>query len=133
MSKPTPILYAEDNDHNAFMLKHSLALEGFALDIASNGQLALRMLEEGDYALILMDLDMPIMSGWEAIAKLKANRSPHPIPVIAISAHAIVGVREKAIATGADDFDTKPVRIDRLVERMRRLIQAAPANKSDPA
>ena len=117
------ILYVEDNDDNVYMLKMRLELLGdFEVLAAEDGekgcQIALR--ERPD--IILMDLEMPVIDGWEATRRLKGNPQTHDIPVIALSAHALAGEREKAIAAGCDEFDTKPIEFERLVATVRRLL-----------
>jgi len=75
--------------------------------------------------LILMDLEMPVLDGWEASRRLKGNPETRQIPIIALSAHALAGEREKALATGCEEFDTKPIDFDRLLSKMRRLLEAS--------
>ena len=117
------ILYVEDNDDNVYMLKMRLELLGdFEVLAAEDGEkgcdIALR--ERPD--IILMDLEMPVIDGWEATRRLKGDPQTHDIPVIALSAHALAGEREKAIAAGCDEFDTKPIEFERLVATVRRLL-----------
>jgi two-component system, cell cycle response regulator DivK len=117
------ILYVEDNDDNVFMLKMRLELLGdFEVLVAENGEKGCEkaMAEKPD--LILMDLEMPVVDGWEATRRLKNQASTRDIPVIALSAHALAGVRERALAAGCDEFDTKPVEFDRLVATIRRVL-----------
>ena len=118
------ILYVEDNDDNAFMLKMRLELleDGFEVLVAENGEIgcATALAERPD--LILMDLEMPIVDGWEATRRLKREPLTRDIPVIALSAHALAGTREQALAAGCDEFDTKPVEFDRLVATIRRVL-----------
>ena len=119
------ILYVEDNDDNVYMLKMRLEmLDEFAVLVAENGEkgVAAALAEGPD--LILMDLEMPGVDGWEATRRLKADARTRDIPVIALSAHALAGTREKALAAGCDEFDTKPVDFDRLLGTMRRLLGA---------
>jgi two-component system cell cycle response regulator DivK len=122
------ILYVEDNDDNAFMLKMRLELleDEFEVLVAEDGEkgCAAALAERPD--LILMDLEMPIVDGWEATRRLKSQPLTRDIPVIALSAHALAGTRERALAAGCDEFDTKPVEFDRLVATIRRVL----ANKS---
>jgi two-component system cell cycle response regulator DivK len=122
----TRILYVEDNDDNVYMLKmHFELLDGFDVLVADNGETgyAKAIAERPD--VILMDLDLPVVDGWEASRRLKGNPATQDIPIIALTAHAMAGSREKALAAGCDDFDTKPVDFDRL---MRKIDQAL-ANK----
>ncbi len=120
----TRLLYVEDNDDNVYMLKMRLELlDGFEVLVANDGEqgCAVALAERPD--LILMDLEMPGVDGWEATRRLKANPQTRSIPVIALSAHALAGTREKALAAGCDDFDTKPIDFDRLVATIGRLLK----------
>jgi two-component system, cell cycle response regulator DivK len=117
------LLYIEDNDDNIFMLKMRLELTGeFEVIVEDDGEkgCALAAVEAPD--LVLMDLEMPGIDGWEATRRLKANPETCDIPVIALSAHALAGTREKALAAGCDEFDTKPIDFDRLVGTIQRLL-----------
>ena len=118
----TKVLYIEDNDDNVFMLKMRLELLGdFEVLTAEDGQgCEMAATEQPD--IILMDLEMPVVDGWEATRRLKGNPQTRDIPVIALSAHALGGEREKALAAGCDEFDTKPIEFDRLVATMRRVL-----------
>jgi len=119
----TRILYVEDNEDNAFMLKMRLELlDGFEVMVAEDGEqgCAKAVAEQPD--LILMDLEMPIVDGWEATRRLKSEPSTRDIPIIALSAHALAGTRERALAAGCDEFDTKPVEFDRLVATIQRVL-----------
>lgn len=119
------ILYIEDNDDNVYMLKMRLELlDEFEVAVAEDGEkgCAAAVVEKPD--LILMDLDLPVIDGWEATRRLKANSVTREIPVIALSAHALSGAREKALAAGCDDFDTKPVEFERLLGKIRQLLMA---------
>jgi two-component system cell cycle response regulator DivK len=123
----TRLLYVEDNDDNVYMLKMRLELlDGFEVLVANDGEqgCAVALAERPD--LILMDLEMPGVDGWEATRRLKADPQTRGIPVIALSAHALSGTREKALAAGCDDFDTKPIDFDRLVTTIGRLLKAGP-------
>jgi two-component system, cell cycle response regulator DivK len=117
------LLYIEDNDDNIFMLKMRLELTGeFEVIVEDDGEkgCALAAVEAPD--LVLMDLEMPGIDGWEATRRLKANPETCDIPVIALSAHALAGTREKALAAGCDEFDTKPIDFDHLVGTIQRLL-----------
>ena len=121
----TRLLYVEDNDDNVYMLKMRLELlDGFEVLVANDGEqgCAVALAERPD--LILMDLEMPGVDGWEATRRLKADPQTRSIPVIALSAHALAGTREKALAAGCDEFDTKPIDFDRLVATIERLLKA---------
>ena len=120
----TKILYVEDNDDNVYMLKMRLELlDEFEVVVAGDGEkgCAAAVSEKPD--IILMDLDLPVIDGWEATRRLKANPDTRGIPVIALSAHALAGSREKALAAGCDEFDTKPVEFERLLGKIRQLLK----------
>jgi len=116
------ILYVEDNDDNVFMLTHRLSRRGYEVIVAGDGAQGLAKAKEEHPALILMDLSLPVLDGWEATRQLKADPTTQNIPVIALSAHAMPGDREKALAAGCDDFDTKPVELKRLLEKIVALL-----------
>ena len=119
----TKVLYIEDNDDNVYMLKMRLELLGdFEVLAAEDGQKGCEMATTEQPDIILMDLEMPIVDGWEATRRLKGNPQTRDIPVIALSAHALAGEREKALAAGCNEFDTKPIEFDRLVKTMRRVL-----------
>ena len=120
----TKILYVEDNDDNVFMLKPRLERRGFAVIVAADGESGLRLAGEERPDLILMDLSLPVKDGWEATRRLKEGGATRAIPVIALSAHAMSGDREKALAAGCDDYDTKPVDFRRLLEKIHALLPA---------
>ena len=115
----TRILYVEDNDDNVYMLKMRLELlEGFEVLVADNGETGCAQAIAQQPDVILMDLDLPVVDGWEATRRLKSNPATSGIPIIALTAHAMSGSREKALAAGCDEFDTKPVDFDRLVKKI---------------
>ena len=119
----TKVLYVEDNDDNVYMLKMRLELlDDFEVVTAEDGQkgCAMALAERPD--IILMDLEMPLVDGWEATRRLKNDPQTRDIPIIALSAHALAGSRERALAAGCDEFDTKPVEFERLVATLRRLL-----------
>ena len=119
----TKLLYVEDNDDNVYMLKTRLELLGdFEVLTADNGERGYEAAIAERPDIILMDLEMPIVDGWEATRRLKSNPETRDIPVIAFSAHALGGEREKALAAGCDEFDTKPIEFDRLVAKVHRLL-----------
>jgi CheY-like chemotaxis protein len=119
------ILYVEDNDDNVYMLKMRLELlDEFEVLTAEDGEKGCEMAASEKPELILMDLEMPGIDGWEATRRLKGNPQTRNIPIIALSAHALAGSREKALAAGCDEFDTKPIEFDRLVATMRRVLAA---------
>lgn len=117
------ILYVEDNDDNVYMLKMRLELlDEFEVVAAEDGEkgCAAALAERPD--IILMDLDLPVIDGWEATRRLKSDPATRDIPVIALSAHALSGSREKALAAGCDEFDTKPVEFERLLAKIRQFL-----------
>ncbi|TMK15338.1 MAG: response regulator [Alphaproteobacteria bacterium] len=119
----TKVLYVEDNDDNVYMLKMRLELlDDFEVVTAEDGEkgCAMALAERPD--IILMDLEMPLVDGWEATRRLKNDPQTRDIPIIALSAHALAGSRERALAAGCDEFDTKPVEFERLVATVRRLL-----------
>jgi CheY-like chemotaxis protein len=119
------LLYVEDNDDNVYMLTMRFELAGgFEVMVAENGEVgcAMALAEQPD--LIVMDLDLPVVNGWEAARRLKADPATAAIPVIALTAHVMSGEREKALAAGCDDFDTKPVDFERLRQKIDRLLAA---------
>jgi CheY-like chemotaxis protein len=119
----TKVLYIEDNDDNVYMLKMRLELLGdFEVLAAEDGEKGCEMAVVEQPDIILMDLEMPVVDGWEATRRLKSNPQTLGIPVIALSAHALAGEREKALAAGCNEFDSKPIEFDRLVATMRRIV-----------
>jgi two-component system cell cycle response regulator DivK len=119
----TKVLYVEDNDDNVFMLKMRLELLGdFEVVTAEDGEKGCAMALSERPDIILMDLEMPILDGWGAARRLKADPQTRDIPIIALSAHALAGEREKALAAGCNEFDTKPIEFDRLVATVRRIV-----------
>ena len=119
----TKVLYIEDNDDNVYMLKMRLELLGdFEVLAAEDGEKGCELAASERPDIILMDLEMPIVDGWEATRRLKSNPQTRAIPIIALSAHALAGEREKALAAGCDEFDSKPIEFDRLVATVRRVV-----------
>ena len=117
------VLYVEDNDDNVYMLKMRLELlNDFEVVTAEDGEKGCAMALSEHPDIILMDLEMPGVDGWEATRRLKNDPKTRDIPIIALSAHALAGSREKALAAGCDEFDTKPVEFERLVATVRRLL-----------
>jgi CheY-like chemotaxis protein len=117
------VLYIEDNDDNVYMLKLRLELlDEFEVLTAEDGEKGCEMAAAERPDIVLMDLEMPGIDGWEATRRLKSNPDTRDIPVIALSAHALAGSREKALAAGCDEYDTKPIEFDRLVATMRRVL-----------
>jgi len=121
----TKVLYVEDNDDNVYMLKMRLELLGdFDVVAAPDGEQGCAMALSERPDVILMDLEMPVVDGWEATRRLKDDPQTRDIPIIALSAHALAGEREKALAVGCDEFDTKPIEFERLVATLRRVLSA---------
>jgi two-component system cell cycle response regulator DivK len=116
------ILIVEDNEMNRDMLSRRLVKRGYDVDIAVDGEQGLAMARSAPPALILMDMSLPGLDGWEATRQLKALPETRGVPVIAITAHAMAGDREKALAAGCDDFDTKPVDLPRLLAKIEALL-----------
>jgi two-component system, cell cycle response regulator DivK len=116
------ILYIEDNEDNLYMLSNRLMRRGYEVVSARDGEQGIAMAGSEAPALILMDLSLPVIDGWEATRRLKTEPLTRNIPVIALSAHAMAGDREKAIAAGCDDYDTKPVELPRLLEKIAALL-----------
>jgi len=117
------VLYIEDNDDDVYMLKMRLELLGtFEVLTARDGEKGCEMAAAEQPDIILMDLEMPVVDGWEAARRLKGNPQTRDIPIIVLSAHALAGEREKAIAAGCEEFDTKPIEFERLVATVRRVL-----------
>lgn len=119
------ILLVEDNDMNRDMLSRRLARKGYEVVVAVDGQEGVARAETEQPALILMDMSLPVLDGWEASRKLKASPATRAIPIIALTAHAMSGDREKALEAGCDDFDTKPIELDRLLGKIQALLGGA--------
>ena len=119
----TKVLYVEDNDDNVYMLKMRLELLGdFEVLAAEDGEKGCEMAAAERPDIILMDLEMPVVDGREATRRLKSNPQTRDIPVIALSAHTLAGERERALAAGCNEFDSKPIEFDRLVATLRRIL-----------
>ena len=116
------ILIVEDNEMNRDMLSRRLSRKGFEVALAEDGASGVDMATSESPDLILMDMSLPIIDGWEATQKIKANESTSKIPIIALTAHAMESDREKALAAGCDDYDTKPVELPRLLDKINYLI-----------
>jgi len=122
------ILYVEDNDDNVYMLRKRLTRAGFTVVIATDGVQGVAMAGSERPDLIIMDLTLPDMDGWEATRRIKTDPATKHIPVVALTANAMEGDREKALAAGCDDFDTKPVELLRLLDKIRALTPAGSAS-----
>ena len=116
------ILYVEDNDDNIYILRNRLTRVGYTVIVAGDGEQGVAMARTEKPDLVLMDLSLPVLDGWEATRRLKAAPETRDIPVIALSAHAMAGDREKALRSGCDDYDTKPVDFARLRAKIESLL-----------
>ena len=112
------LLLVEDNEMNRDMLSRRLQRKGYEVAIAVDGQQGVEMAQTGMPDLILMDMSLPVLDGWDATRQLKANETTRSIPVIALTAHAMAGDRDKALDAGCDDYDTKPIEMPRLLEKI---------------
>ena len=117
------ILLVEDNEMNRDMLSRRLERKGFEVVMAVDGQQGVDMTLAETPDLVLMDMSLPVMDGWAATMVIKENSATARIPVIALTAHAMSGDREKALAAGCNDYDTKPVELARLLEKINELLQ----------
>jgi CheY-like chemotaxis protein len=117
------ILYVEDNEDNIFMLRNRLTRAGHTVVIANDGAQGVAMASSERPDLILMDLGLPVLDGWEATRQIKAAPDTKHIPVIALTAHAMAGDREKALSAGCDDFDTKPIELPRLLGKIKAFAE----------
>jgi CheY-like chemotaxis protein len=122
------ILLVEDNEMNRDMLSRRLERRGHQVVIALDGEQGVAMARSESPDLILMDMSLPVLDGWEAARRLKAAPETQAIPIIALTAHAMVGDREKAIEAGCNDYDSKPVEFQRLLGKIDALLQAGAAS-----
>ncbi|MFZ0423115.1 MAG: response regulator [Xanthobacteraceae bacterium] len=118
------VLLVEDNEMNRDMLSRRLIRRGFEVIFAVDGQQGVDLAKSERPDIILMDMSLPVIDGWEATRRVKADAATHSVPVIGLTAHAMSGDREKAIEAGCDDYDTKPVELERLIGKMERLLGA---------
>jgi Response regulators consisting of a CheY-like receiver domain and a winged-helix DNA-binding domain len=116
------ILLVEDNELNRDMLSRRLTRQGHEVLVAHDGAHGVEMTASERPDLVLMDMSLPVLDGWEATRRLKAAPATRAIPIIALTAHAMAADREKALAAGCDDYDTKPIELQRLLEKMQRLL-----------
>ena len=116
------ILLVEDNEMNRDMLSRRLLRRGYEVVTAVDGESGLALTKSETPALVLMDMSLPGIDGWEATRQLKADPATRAIPVIALTAHAMAGDREQALAAGCDDFDIKPIDLDRLLGKIEALL-----------
>ncbi len=117
------ILLVEDNEMNRDMLSRRLQRKGFEVALAVDGREGVAMATAGDYDLILMDMSLPEIDGWEATRQLRAKTKTEQTPIIALTAHAMAGDREKALEAGCDDYDTKPIELPRLLSKIQSLLE----------
>jgi len=118
----TKVLLVEDNEMNRDMLSRRLIRRGFDVVFAVNGKQGVELARREKPDIILMDMSLPIMDGWEATRCVKADDATRSVPVIGLTAHAMSGDRERALEAGCDDYDTKPVEFDRLIGKIERLL-----------
>ena len=123
LKRMTKILLVEDNEMNRDMLSRRLERKGYAVAIAVDGQQAVDMAGADPPALILMDMSLPVLDGWEATRRLKADARTKRIPIIALTAHAMQGDEQKAKEAGCDDYDTKPVEMERLLGKIQASLR----------
>lgn len=120
----TKILIVEDNEMNRDMLSRRLARKGYHVIMAEDGERGVVAAMSDGPDIILMDMSLPVIDGWEATRRIKASADLHGIPVIALTAHAMDSDRDKALEAGCDDYDTKPIELPRLIEKIERLLAA---------
>jgi CheY-like chemotaxis protein len=118
----TKLLLVEDNEMNRDMLSRRLKKKGYEVVMAFDGKQGVEMASDQSPELILLDMSLPVMDGWEAAGHLKANSETQSIPIIALTAHAMAGDKEKAMEAGCDDYDTKPVDFKRLLQKIEALL-----------
>jgi CheY-like chemotaxis protein len=119
------ILLVEDNEMNRDMLSRRLERKGFEVEMAVDGREGVEKARGGSYDLVLMDMSLPELDGWEATRQLRGGSDPVRTPIIALTAHAMAGDREKALEAGCDDYDTKPIELDRLLGKINALLGAS--------
>ena len=121
----TTILLVEDNEMNREMLSRRLERRGYKVLIAVDGDTSISTAQANAPDLILMDMSLPVVDGWEATRRMKADPALQHIPVIALTAHAMASDRDKALEAGCDDYDTKPIDLSRLLGKIERLLHVA--------
>ena len=119
---PVRIVYVDDDSDNVYVLTRRLGRRGYDVAVAGDGAAGIDTVRKLKPALVLMDMSLPVMDGWEATRRLKADPETRRIPVIGLSSHAMVGDREAALAAGCDDYETKPIEIERLLAKMQQLL-----------
>lgn len=115
-------LLVEDNEMNRDMLSRRLERKGYDVEVAVDGQEGIEKAKAGGYDLVLMDMSLPEVDGWEATRQLRAAPETRELPIIALTAHAMTGDREKALEAGCDDYDTKPIELSRLLQKIEQLL-----------
>lgn len=120
----TKILIVEDNEMNRDMLSRRLARKGYEVIMAEDGERGVVTAAKDGPDVILMDMSLPVIDGWEATRRIKASVDLQGIPIIALTAHAMDSDRDRALAAGCDDYDTKPIELPRLIEKIERLLAA---------
>ena len=126
------ILYVEDNEDNVYVVRNRLGRLGFTILVATDGEQGVAMAVSEKPDLVLMDLRLPVLDGWEATRRLKAAAETRNIPVIALSAHAMSGDREKALEAGCEDYDTKPIDFNRLRAKIEALLPGQRQDSGGP-
>jgi two-component system, cell cycle response regulator DivK len=121
----TKVLLVEDNEMNRDMLSRRLIRRGFEVIFAVDGQQGVDLARSQRPDIILMDMSLPVIDGWEATRRVKSDDATRGVPVIGLTAHAMSGDRERAMEAGCDDYDTKPVELDRLIGKIERLLGTA--------
>jgi CheY-like chemotaxis protein len=116
------VVYVEDDGDNVYVLTRRLGRRGFDVVVAGDGAAGIETIRKTHPSLVLMDMSLPVMDGWEATRRLKADPTTRDIPVIGLSSHAMIGDREIALSAGCDDYDTKPIELERLLAKMRHLL-----------
>lgn len=124
------ILLVEDNEMNRDMLSRRLERKGYEVEMAVDGRQGVDKAKTLAYDLVLMDMSLPEIDGWEATRELRADPATKELPIIALTAHAMSGDREKALEAGCNDYDTKPIELSRLLGKMEALLGAAPAGET---
>jgi CheY-like chemotaxis protein len=119
----TKVLLVEDNEMNRDMLSRRLTRKGYEVVIATDGVEGIEMSVSSEPDLILMDMSLPRIDGWEATKQIKANPQTQSTPILALTAHAMSGDRQKALEAGCDDYDTKPIELSRLINKMQFLLE----------
>ena len=124
-STMTKILLAEDNELNRDMLLRRLERRGYQVVVATNGEEAIEKVKADGPDLLLLDISLPVLDGLEVASRIRADPELRTLPILGLSAHAMQGDRERALAAGCDDYDTKPVEMERLVDKIQLLLQTA--------